>query len=64
MLRRTSRFWSSQPGLKSKVGGIDELLGADGLGEYLVDFDTSKETEIDACSGKRLRNPLKGLAPG
>ncbi|MGU5558052.1 phospholipase D family protein [Aeromonas caviae] len=35
-------------GRKSKVGGIDELLGADGLGEYLVDFDTSKETEIDA----------------
>lgn len=29
-------------GRKSKVGGIDELLGADGLGEYLVDFDTSK----------------------
>lgn len=26
-------------GRKSKVGGIDELLGADGLGEYLVDFD-------------------------
>ena len=35
-------------GKKSKVGGIDELLGADGLGEYLVDFDSSKETEIDA----------------
>jgi hypothetical protein len=35
-------------GKKSKVGGIDELLGADGLGEYLVDFDTSKEVEIDA----------------
>jgi len=35
-------------GRKSKVGGIDELLGADGLGEYLVDFDTSKEAEIDA----------------
>ena len=30
-------------GRKSRVGGIDELLGADGLGEYLVDFDTSKE---------------------
>jgi hypothetical protein len=35
-------------GRKSRVGGIDELLGADGLGEYLVDFDTSKEAEIDA----------------
>lgn len=35
-------------GRKSKVGGIDDLLGADGLGEYLVDFDTSKEVEIDA----------------
>ena len=35
-------------GKKSKVGGIDELLGADGLGEYLVDFDKTKETEIDA----------------
>ena len=35
-------------GRKSKIGGIDELLGADGLGEYLVDSDTSKEAEIDA----------------
>ncbi|MEI8633502.1 hypothetical protein P4S72_18430 [Vibrio sp. PP-XX7] len=35
-------------GRKNTVGGIDELLGADGLGEYLVDFDTSKEAEIDA----------------
>ncbi|HBH27481.1 MAG: phospholipase D family protein [Desulfofustis sp. PB-SRB1] len=35
-------------GRKSRVGGIDELLGADGLGEYLVDFGTSKEAEIDA----------------
>lgn len=35
-------------GRKSRVGGIDELLGADGLGEYLVDFDRSKEAEIDA----------------
>ena len=34
-------------GRKNKVGGIDELLGADGLGEYLVDFDTTKEAEID-----------------
>lgn len=34
-------------GRKNKVGGIDELLGADGLGEYLVAFDTTKEAEID-----------------
>jgi hypothetical protein len=38
----------SLKGKRSKVGGIDELLGADGLGEYLVDFDTSRETEIDS----------------
>lgn len=36
-------------GRKSKVGGIDELLGADGLGEYLVDFDVSKESDVDAA---------------
>ena len=35
-------------GRKNKVGGIDELLGADGLGEYLIDFDTTKDAEIDA----------------
>jgi hypothetical protein len=35
-------------GRKSKVGGIDELLGADGLGEYLVNFVMSEEFEIDA----------------
>ena len=35
-------------GRKSKVGGIDELLGADGLGEYLIDFDTTKEIETEA----------------
>jgi hypothetical protein len=35
-------------GRKSKVGGIDELLGVDGLGEYLVAFDRAKETEVDA----------------
>jgi hypothetical protein len=34
-------------GRKRKVGGIDELLGADGLGEYLVDFDTTKEAALD-----------------
>ena len=35
-------------GKKTNVGGIDELLSSDGLGEYLVDFDTTKETETDA----------------
>ena len=35
-------------GRKNKVGGIADLLGADGLGEYLVDFDTTKVAEIDA----------------
>ena len=35
-------------GRKTKVGGIDELLVSDGLGEYLIDFDTTKETETDA----------------
>ena len=34
-------------GRKRKVGGIDELLGTDGLGEYLVDFDTTREAETD-----------------
>lgn len=35
-------------GKKSSVGGIDDLLGADGLGELLVNFDTGTEAEIDA----------------
>ena len=35
-------------GRKRKVGGIDDLLGSDGLGEYLVDFGKSNEAEIDA----------------
>ena len=35
-------------GKKSKVGGIDELLGADGLGEYLVGFEMTGNPEIDA----------------
>ena len=34
-------------GRRSKVGGIDELLGDDGMGEYLVTFDATKEAEID-----------------
>ena len=34
-------------GKKTKVGGIDELLSSDGLGEYLIEFDTTKETETD-----------------
>lgn len=32
-------------GKNTKVGGIDELLGSDGLGEYLVEYGTSKETD-------------------
>lgn len=35
-------------GRKNKVGGIDELLSTDSLGEYLVDFDMATETEVDA----------------
>ncbi|MDH3348117.1 MAG: phospholipase D family protein [Desulfobulbaceae bacterium] len=35
-------------GKKSKVGGIDELLGADGLGEYLIDFDATKKIETNS----------------
>ena len=34
-------------GKKNKIGGIDELLGEDGLGEYLVEFDTNKGPVID-----------------
>jgi len=55
-------------GRKSKVGGIDELLGADGLGEYLVDFDTTKEAEIDALRQiaeeyiERARSQISELA--
>ena len=34
-------------GKKKKIGGIDDLLSIDGLGEYLTDFDATKGTEID-----------------
>lgn len=34
-------------GRKNKVGGIDELLGGDGLGEYLNAFDSTKEVAVD-----------------
>lgn len=34
-------------GKKNKVGGIDELLGADCLGEYLVPFAPAEQTESD-----------------
>lgn len=34
-------------GRKNKVGGIDEVLGADGLGEYLTAFDSTKEAAVD-----------------
>ncbi len=35
-------------GRKNKVDGIDEILGPDGLEEYLVNFVMNKEAEIDA----------------
>ena len=34
-------------GRKNEVGGIDDLLGEDGLGEYLIELDTTKEYKID-----------------
>ncbi len=34
-------------GKKNRVGGIDELLGEDSLGEYLILFDSPKEANID-----------------
>ncbi|WP_320042934.1 phospholipase D family protein [uncultured Desulfobacter sp.] len=34
-------------GRKNKVGGIDDLIGGDGLGEYLIEFDKTRETDID-----------------
>ena len=34
-------------GKKNRVGGIDELIGADGLGEFLVPFEPQEEVEID-----------------
>ena len=55
-------------GRKNKIGGIDELLGADGLGEYLVDFDTTKEAEIDSIRqeaeefAERARSRLSEVA--
>jgi hypothetical protein len=35
-------------GPSGKIGDIDKLLGNDGLGEYLVNFSTGKEAEIDS----------------
>lgn len=55
-------------GKKSKVGGIEELLGADGLGEYLVDFENTREVEIDAVrqaaekSVERARSRISEVA--
>lgn len=34
-------------GKKRLVGGIDDLLGADGLGEFLVEFASTAELELD-----------------
>jgi len=49
-------------GRKNKVGGIDELLGADGLGEYLVDLTRPKRQRLMLLS-RRLRSLLRRLAP-
>ncbi|NCC60221.1 MAG: hypothetical protein EOM12_04625 [Verrucomicrobiae bacterium] len=48
MAEKNIEILVSLKGKKSKIGGINELLGVDGLGEYLVDFDMSKEAEIDS----------------
>jgi len=48
MAEKNIEILVSLNGKRSKVGGIDELLGADGLGEYLVDFDMIRESEPDA----------------
>ena len=68
MAKKNIEILVSLKGKKSKVGGIDELLGTDGLGEYLVDFDTSKEAEIDALrqaaeeSVERARSRISEVA--
>lgn len=55
-------------GKKSKVGGIDDLLGPDGLGEYLVDFNMTKDAEIDELrqaaqeSVEKARSQISELA--
>lgn len=47
MSKKNCEILVSLVGRKSKVGGIDELLGDDGMGEYLVTFDATKALEID-----------------
>ncbi|MFQ5483977.1 MAG: phospholipase D family protein [Desulfobacterales bacterium] len=47
MSEKNCEILVSLAGRRSKVGGIDELLGDDGMGEYLVTFDATKEAEID-----------------
>ncbi|RLB95267.1 MAG: hypothetical protein DRH50_04680 [Deltaproteobacteria bacterium] len=47
MSEKNCEILVSLSGRRSKVGGIDELLGDDGMGEYLVTFDATKEAEID-----------------
>lgn len=34
-------------GKKNKVGGIDELLSSEGMGRYLIDFDTTNKVALD-----------------
>jgi hypothetical protein len=55
-------------GRRSRVGGIDQLLSADGMGEYLVEFDSGREAETDPVRQKaeeaveRARSLLSGTA--
>ena len=37
------------PKRNPKVGGLDDFLGEDGLGKYLVDFDKTLKPEVDAA---------------
>ena len=43
-----SEILVSLKGKKSKVGTLDDMLGSQGLGSYLVEFDASQACETDA----------------
>jgi len=43
-------------GKKNSVGGIDELIGSDGMGEYLVDYDPDSKVDVDT-----LRQEAEGI---
>lgn len=45
--RKNVEILAELVGRKRNVGGIDELLGADGLGEYLVSFVADGVPEVD-----------------